>query len=152
MLENQSVDQITNVPLSIGHKNQGSHLSKVNYRQNIMNRTQLMEMRKTLLEKCEEVIDNTSWPFIKNNLKTSKIFNDLVQFHAQDSGDLSKPLTLDVSSKGKLPIGRKGSQKPAISTRSGVTGLTGMSPSKKSGMHATQAVNFHHKFNNSMGM
>ena len=99
-----------------------------------------MEMRKTLLEKCEEVIDNTSWPFIKNNLKTSKIFNDLVQFHAHDSGDLSKPLTLDVSSKGKLPIGRKGSQKPAISTRSGVTGLTGMSPSKKSGMHSLRAA------------
>jgi len=71
-----------------------------------------MEMRKTLLEKCEEVIDNTSWPFIKNNLKTSKIFNDLMQFHnsVNDSGDnLLKPLTLDVSSKGKLPMGRKGS-------------------------------------------
>ena len=31
--------------------------SKVNYRQNVMQRGQLMEMRKTLLEKCEEVID-----------------------------------------------------------------------------------------------
>ena len=83
MLENQSLDHLSNVPLSIGYNlNQNSNNidpnSKVNYRQNIMNRTQLMEMRKTLLEKCEEVIDNTSWPFIKNNLKTSKIFNDLM--------------------------------------------------------------------------
>jgi len=31
--------------------------SKVNYRQNVMQRAQLMEMRKTLLEKCEEVIE-----------------------------------------------------------------------------------------------
>jgi len=31
--------------------------SKVNYRANVIQRPQLMEMRKTLLEKCEEVID-----------------------------------------------------------------------------------------------
>ena len=37
-----------------------------------------MEMRKTLLEKCEEVIDNMAWPFGKQNLKTDKIFNDLL--------------------------------------------------------------------------
>ena len=47
----------------------------------MVNRAQLMEMRKTLLEKCEEVIDNTSWPFKKNNLKTDKIFNDLMAYH-----------------------------------------------------------------------
>jgi hypothetical protein len=76
-----------------------------------MNRTQLMEMKKTLLEKCEEVVENTSWPFIKNNLKTSKIFNDLLQFHSSinDSGDIRNNLSLDVSSKGQLPMGRKGS-------------------------------------------
>ena len=48
-----------------------------------------MEMRKTLLEKCEEVIDNTSWPFKSNNLKTGKIFNDLLQYHTMESGELS---------------------------------------------------------------
>ena len=84
-MENQSVDRINNnskqVPLSIGYNvNQpsGYNPSKVNYRQNNMQRAKLMEMRNTLLEKCEEVIDNTSWPFIKNNLKTKKIFNDLL--------------------------------------------------------------------------
>lgn len=43
-----------------------------------------MEMRKTLLEKCEEVIDNTAWPFVRNNLNTTKIFNDLLQFHGEN--------------------------------------------------------------------
>lgn len=55
--------------------------NKVNYRQNIIPRNQLMEMRKTLLEKCEEVISYTPWPFTRNNLTTAKIFNDLLQFH-----------------------------------------------------------------------
>lgn len=35
-------------------------------------------MRRTLLEKCEEVIDGTTWPFGRNNLSTAKIFNDLI--------------------------------------------------------------------------
>tara|TARA_B110000285_G_C15099206_1_gene603966 strand:- start:82 stop:261 length:180 start_codon:yes stop_codon:yes gene_type:complete len=43
-------------------------------------------MRKTLLAKCEEVIDRTNWPFKKNNLKPEKIFNDLMAYH---SGELS---------------------------------------------------------------
>ena len=42
-----------------------------------------MEMRKTLLEKCEEVIDSMPWPFGKQNLTTEKIFNDLIQFHSE---------------------------------------------------------------------
>ena len=46
-----------------------------------MNKNQLLEMRKTLLEKCEEVVEATYFPFGKNNLKTAKIFNDLIQFH-----------------------------------------------------------------------
>lgn len=54
---------------------------KVNYRQTLILRSQLLEMRKTLLEKCEEVVDGTFFPFVKNNLKTQKIFNDLVQYH-----------------------------------------------------------------------
>lgn len=35
-------------------------------------------MRRTLLEKCEEVVDGTTWPFVRNNLSTAKIFNDLI--------------------------------------------------------------------------
>jgi len=38
-------------------------------------------MRKTLLEKCEEIVENTYFPFGKNNLKTAKIFSDLIHFH-----------------------------------------------------------------------
>jgi hypothetical protein len=41
-------------------------------------------MRRTLLEKCEEVIDGTTWPFGRNNLSTAKIFNDLIQFHGEN--------------------------------------------------------------------
>ena len=52
--------------------------SRVNYRQAFIQRTQLMEMRKTLLDKCEEVVDTMQWPFNNNNLSTTKIFHDLV--------------------------------------------------------------------------
>lgn len=52
--------------------------SRVNYRQAIIQRAQLMEMRKTLLDKCEEVVDTMQWPFTNNNLSTTKIFHDLV--------------------------------------------------------------------------
>jgi hypothetical protein len=37
-----------------------------------------MEMRRTLLEKCEEIIDSMQWPFGVNNLRTDKIFHDLL--------------------------------------------------------------------------
>lgn len=57
------------------------HLSKVSYRQNLLSRQQLLDMRKTLLDKSEEIIENTYFPFTKNNLRTVKIFNDLVNFH-----------------------------------------------------------------------
>ena len=49
-----------------------------------------MEIRLTLLEKCEEILENTPWPFSSHNLTTRKIFNDLIQFHGtkvQFTGD-----------------------------------------------------------------
>lgn len=49
-----------------------------------------MDMKKTLLEKCEEIIENTYWPFVKSNLKTKKVFNDLLQYH--DSTIVGKTL------------------------------------------------------------
>jgi hypothetical protein len=33
-----------------------------------------MEMRKTLLEKCEEIVNHTEWPFGVKGLKTKKVF------------------------------------------------------------------------------
>ena len=41
-----------------------------------------MQMRKTLLEKCEQ-IQNEAYPFNNNSLKTKKVFNDLVQYHEE---------------------------------------------------------------------
>ena len=40
-------------------------------------------MRKTLCDKCEQVISSMPWPFSQNNLSTDKIFNDLLQYHIQ---------------------------------------------------------------------
>lgn len=38
-------------------------------------------MRKTLVDKCEEVINNNSWPHGSQDLRTGKIFKDLLQFY-----------------------------------------------------------------------
>lgn len=65
--------------LRIGYGSQTKvNQSKVAYRQMVLPRDQLVEMRKTLLEKCEEVMSRMNWPFGKNNLKTEKVFKDLV--------------------------------------------------------------------------
>ena len=52
--------------------------NNVNYRKVALKRPLLMDMRRTLLEKCEEIIDSMQWPFGVNNLRTEKIFNDLL--------------------------------------------------------------------------
>jgi hypothetical protein len=58
--------------------------SRVVYRKHTLTRAQLMQMRKTLIEKCEEVI-NTQKVFINLkeglDLRTAKLFKDLMQFH-----------------------------------------------------------------------
>lgn len=104
-------------------------------------------MRKTLLEKCEEIIDTTQWPFIHNNLKTEKIFNDLIQFHTEHGGsrdrfrgDITVDMTMEDSISGSkvnlkklnVPggIGRKGSDisskiKGPLSSNTRITGITG---------------------------
>jgi hypothetical protein len=50
----------------------------VSYRSHHYGISQLLQMRRTLLDKCEQVIDNTPWPFEVKNLSTKKIFYDLV--------------------------------------------------------------------------
>jgi hypothetical protein len=52
--------------------------SKVNYRSNMMARTKLLKMRRTLIDKCEELINGDTWPHGAQNLRTGKIFNDLL--------------------------------------------------------------------------
>ena len=72
-----------------------------------------MEMRKTLLEKCEEVIDSMPWPFGKQNLTTEKIFNDLIQFHSEQHsggvGGLNQSIVQDDSVVGSKSGLQKGS-------------------------------------------
>jgi hypothetical protein len=50
----------------------------VTYRSHSYPVVQILEMRRTLLEKCEQVVESTPWPFEQNNLSTNKIFYDLV--------------------------------------------------------------------------
>jgi len=61
--------------------------SRVNYRKSNLSRKELMSMRKTLIDKCEEVI-NSQKVFINlaegQDLRTHKLFNDLLQFYTQE--------------------------------------------------------------------
>lgn len=58
--------------------------SQVNYRNNMMNRKRLLQMRRTLIDKCEELINSELWPHGNQNLRTAKIFKDLMQFYSSD--------------------------------------------------------------------
>ena len=58
--------------------------SKVSYRNNLMNRKKLLQMRRTLIDKCEELINSEQWPHGNQNLRTAKIFKDLMQFYTSD--------------------------------------------------------------------
>ena len=40
-----------------------------------------MKMRKTLIDKCEEIINNQSKSHADQNIKTDKVFKDLVQYY-----------------------------------------------------------------------
>ena len=43
-----------------------------------MTRKKLLNMRKTLIDKCEEVINQNVWPHGQQDLRTAKIFRDLL--------------------------------------------------------------------------
>lgn len=55
--------------------------SRVSYRHNTLSRKKLLNMRKTLIDKCEEVINTNDWPHGESDLRTGKIFKDLLQFY-----------------------------------------------------------------------
>ena len=57
------------------------HPSSVSYRQNQLSRKKLLNMRRTLVDKCEEIINNNQWPHGAQDLRTGKIFRDLLQFY-----------------------------------------------------------------------
>ena len=67
--------------------------SAVQYRQNFLSRNKLMSMRRTLVDKCEEVINGDSWPHGGQDLSTGKIFRDLLQFY----GNVEHSLSTDAS-------------------------------------------------------
>lgn len=85
-----------------------------------MSRVQLMQMRKTLIEKCEEVINTQKVFFnVKEglDLRTAKLFKDLLQFH---TGERSQPeiiLSQDSIVSGATPNNYSASFMPAISQR-----------------------------------
>ena len=52
--------------------------SPVAYRNNNLTRNKLLGMRKTLVDKCEEVINQNMYPHATQDLRTGKIFKDLL--------------------------------------------------------------------------
>lgn len=54
----------------------------VSYRENHLSRKKLLSMRKTLIDKCEEVIGGHQWAGNDTNMRPSKLFNDLIEFHS----------------------------------------------------------------------
>ena len=52
--------------------------SKVPYRSTSMPRKQLLQMRRALIDKCNELINSGAWP--TQGMNTGKIFKDLISF------------------------------------------------------------------------
>eukprot|EP00347_Sterkiella_histriomuscorum_P021638 403333283 len=67
--------------------------SLVKYRGDKFNRVSLMQMRQTLVQKCEEIVNELKWPFKERNLNTKKVFKDLVQYY-QDQQNQNDPIKL----------------------------------------------------------
>ena len=68
--------------------------SPVTYRRNNLSRHKLLGMRKTLIDKCEEVINGEQWPGVTRDLRTGRIFRDLLQFYGTcDQSQFSAGLT-----------------------------------------------------------
>ena len=63
--------------------------SAVHYRNRLLSRLRLMDMRRTLVDKCEEVINGETWPHGGQDLRTGKIFRDLLQFYGNGEHSLS---------------------------------------------------------------
>ena len=58
--------------------------SHVSYRYSYIPRKQMIQMRRTLIDKCEEAINSNTWPHGSGDLRTGKIFKDLLQFYKID--------------------------------------------------------------------
>ena len=62
--------------------------SLVSYRNSKLSRAKLMEMKQTLLAKCEEFIGSEAWLHSSDGLSTEVIFSDLLQYHASGQSPL----------------------------------------------------------------
>ena len=60
------------------------------------------------MNKCNEVIHSTQWPFMSNDLTTQKIFNDLVQYHVSYLGNAKmSAISEDMSAPTMVPSGQR---------------------------------------------
>ena len=75
-------------------------------------------MRKTLIDKCEEVINNNDWPHGSSDLRTGKIFKDLLQFYGTiDQSIYSEPSVMAGAHDQTTLPQSNASFMPAISQR-----------------------------------
>ena len=58
--------------------------SLVSYRSSKLSREKLIDMKQTLLSKCEEIIGSQAWKFGSDGLSTEVVFSDLLQYHANE--------------------------------------------------------------------
>lgn len=81
------------------------------YRSNNLTRNKLLSMRKTLVDKCEEVINLNMYPHATQDLRTGKIFKDLLQFYgtvdqsiySDGSGNFHDHTTMPQSNASFMP-------------------------------------------------
>ena len=82
-----------------------------------MTRKKLLGMRKTLIDKCEEVINQNMWPHGQQDLRTAKIFRDLMQFYGSIDQSIYSEGSGDQLHDGTNMPQSNASFMPAISQR-----------------------------------
>ena len=105
--------------------------SSVIYRQNNLSRKQLLAMRRTLVDKCEEVINANQWPHGSQDLRTGKIFKDLLQFYgtidqsiySEHSGHMHDNTTMPHSNASFMPAISQRTLQKSIDENSLGTGM-----------------------------
>jgi hypothetical protein len=79
--------------------------SLVVYRNAPLTRKHLINMRRTLIDKCEEQINHPDWTKETNSLKTARIFKDLMQYQTMHLNEGSATdLGVVTSPKNIAPI------------------------------------------------
>lgn len=73
-------------------------------------------MRRTLIDKCDEVINQNVWPHATQDLRTAKIFRDLLQFYGSVDQSIYSDASININDQTTLPQSNT-SFMPAISQR-----------------------------------